>query len=74
MKPKAIVTAVFASILLAGCSSGSSSDPSAEKEPAPEDKALLNAVQKPMDKARQVEQQLQDADQAQRRQIDEQSQ
>lgn len=75
MKSSAPIVLMLATSLLAGCSPGSNPESDAQKPKiSPEDQALLNSVKKPLDEARQVEQQIMDAAAAQRKQIDEQSQ
>lgn len=71
MKPSSLITLILAAGLLAACSSGSDADPS---KTSTADKALLEAVRQPPEQARQVEQRVLEAAEAQRKQIDEQSQ
>lgn len=59
----------LACLLAAACSSGTD-----EPEPPTTDdtnKALLNAAQQPLEQARQVEKQLQEADEARQKKLDE---
>ena len=65
--PRVILVPVIP--LLAACSPGGNE--AADK--SPDDKALLESAQKPLEPARQIEQQLQDAAEAQQRKIDEQT-
>jgi hypothetical protein len=69
MKFIASVSIAFASVLLAACSSGSDAGKPSERE-----KILLDAAKRPLEQAGQMEKQIQDAAEAQRRQIEEQSQ
>lgn len=71
MKSSPLIALILTAGLLAACSSGSDAD---KPKAAAADKALLEAAQKPLEKAGQVEQQVLDAAEAQRKQIDEQSQ
>lgn len=70
---------VCAMLLLAGCSSGSedanqSAVPPAAKTPEATDQELLNTVKPAMEKAKSVEQTLQNAEDARQRQMDDQGQ
>lgn len=72
MKSSAKIAHILPFILLAACSSGTSEP--ANKAATEQNKELLNTVQKPLEKAGQVEKQLLDAAEAERKKIDELSQ
>lgn len=59
-------TALLACVLITACSSSTD-----EPKPATnQNQALLKAAQQPLDQARQIEKQLQEADEARRKQLD----
>ena len=70
MKTKAFLLIFMASCLFAACTSGSDAD---NRKASSKDKALLEAVKKPLDQAQQVEKQNQEAADAERRKVEEQS-
>lgn len=70
MKSSAKIAFILPCILFAACSSGTSEPANKATE---QNKELLNTVQKPLEKAGQIEKQLMDAAEAERNKIDEMS-